>query len=384
MEVGCEFLIYPDGKYCCVVSSVTINSPMLTKIKSFTGSHLEGKSDIDVVIVLFQSTVVEYFPRGLHKHFPNLKELRITNCGLKIITRRDLVGLANLTELSLSDNKLTSLPNNLFADMKSLTVISFFNNKLERLSSKLLDPIDKTKLIRIDLDGNTEINAWFNINSGGIFTIGRLMRVIDKECLKPFESEDSEIRMNEFSKGIEELFVSKRFSDFIITVENKEFLVHKMVLAAQSSVFNAMFETDMEERKTNHTKIDEFTAGAFEKFLCYIYTGRIPDETDAVEVFRIAVKYQVSHLKIVCEMIILDNIDELNASEILILGDLYDSDDMKQLAFAEIRETNPEILLADFLIDHPLYVQQIIEAKKNLTKAQQKLEKVLQNHPGES
>lgn len=41
-------------------------------------------------------------------------------------------------------------------------------------------------------------------------------------------------------KKIEEQFVSGRFTDFLVQVDDKEFRIHKSILAERSPVFEAM------------------------------------------------------------------------------------------------------------------------------------------------
>lgn len=380
MQVDCLFK-YKEAldrtmKYFCIVQSVNINS-YLTNIKSFVGDHEVGKSNNEVEGISFEGTVVEYFPRRLDKHFPNLTSLRIVSCGLKVIRWKDLKGLEDLTELYLVGNQLKSLPNNLFTDMKSLKFIMLQSNKLQYLSSRLLDPIDKTQLRQLELSSNTRIDSYFNKNAA--YSLDTVMKIIDEKCLNVIEHDET-LKVN-FPKEIKELYGSKRLSDFTIIVGGREFFVHKIVLATQSSVFSVMFETDMQEKIKNQMIIEDMSVKAFDKFLCYVYTGKIPDVSDVWDVFTIAVKYNVENLKTVCETIILDNVDESNALEICCLAYLYDLEDIKLLAISELSSMFPELLLSHHFIENPSYVKRVIEAKYKIALAQQELDEILQNKP---
>lgn len=85
-------------EYGINVSSAIINEDS-AQITSFEGKHEEGKSNDDVVELVFDKTRVEYFPKKLTFFFPRLSSLHINNCLLKEISRQDLVGLALLSEL---------------------------------------------------------------------------------------------------------------------------------------------------------------------------------------------------------------------------------------------------------------------------------------------
>lgn len=85
-------------------------------------------------------------------------------------------------------------------------------------------------------------------------------------------------------------------------VEDREFNVHKMVLAARSPVFAPMFKHDLAEKKDNVVNIPDCTAEAFEVFLHYLYCGSNENmsTSNVYNVYYAADKYQVDDLKEVC------------------------------------------------------------------------------------
>lgn len=95
MDIDCQFGFNQYEMYSCFVTSAVITNPFHV-IKLFKGVHLDGKSNEDIILISFDKTNVEYFPRDLHKHFPNLKRVYISECGLKEILRWDLKGLCGL------------------------------------------------------------------------------------------------------------------------------------------------------------------------------------------------------------------------------------------------------------------------------------------------
>lgn len=66
-------------EYGINVSSAIINEDS-AQITSFEGKHEEGKSNDDVVELVFDKTRVEYFPKKLTFFFPRLSSLHINNC----------------------------------------------------------------------------------------------------------------------------------------------------------------------------------------------------------------------------------------------------------------------------------------------------------------
>lgn len=106
----------------------------------------------------------------------------------------------------------------------------------------------------------------------------------------------------------------------------------------------------------------------------FIYTGIIPDDTNAMELFALSSKYDIQALKSYWEKIIIKNIDETNALEIFTLGHLHDSEEMKKLAFKEIKKLFPSKKLPDDLIDDPERLKEIVEAGVTLKRKIQEAE----------
>jgi len=65
------------------------------------------------------------------------------------------------------------------------------------------------------------------------------------------------------------------FSDVTLVARSKEFKAHKVILAVQSSVFRAVFESEMMEGKSNRVEIDDREEEIMEEMLTFIYTGLI-------------------------------------------------------------------------------------------------------------
>jgi Leucine-rich repeat (LRR) protein len=375
MELECKFGTKAfDGVqfYTCIVNEASITEPY-TKIKEFIGEHHPGKSNDDVESIKFLSTTVHYVPRGLDKIFPALKKLIIYKCGLKSITRDDLKGLEIL---DLRRNQLKWLPSNLFAGMTNLKQISFYDNKLERVSSKLLEPIASNSLEFVDFRRNTKIDAYFGPEYEGIENLRELMEIIDDNCEKPdYEEMLGDVDdAQDFKNGFKEFWETKNFSDFIIVVESKEFAVHKIVLAATSSVFTTIFLNDMKETQTGKMEIEDFTADVVEGMLKSMYTGEVQDEKHAMDLFAIAAKYEVKNLKRVTEHQILRNLDASNALEVFGLGHLHNSNVLKRYGFAVIQSMFPEEDLPDSLMEKPEELREIVEVVRKIEEAQAELQ----------
>lgn len=184
--------------------------------------------------------------------------------------------------------------------------------------------------------------------------------------------------VNNFAAGFKELWESKTYSDFIITAgpldDPIEFKVHKCVLGIQSSVLAAAFKNPMKESQEGKMHIEEFSAESVKEFLDFMYTGEVSSDTQAMDLFAIAAKYDVGHLKLITEKIVLRNISDSNAIEVFGLGHLYNSEELQQAAFEAIKKMFPELNLQSSLISTPVKLKKLVEARRGRDRKKQDAE----------
>jgi speckle-type POZ protein len=117
-------------------------------------------------------------------------------------------------------------------------------------------------------------------------------------------------------------------SDVNFNIGGREFPAHKLILAARSEVFDAMFKHQMKENSTNQIKIEDIDPEVFQKLLRFIYTGRVSTatmEAMAVGLFVAADKYLLSGLKNECENYLLHDMSPDNCIELLLNSNLMNS-----------------------------------------------------------
>ena len=134
------------------------------------------------------------------------------------------------------------------------------------------------------------------------------------------------------------LFVSDiRFSDVVFYIRGREFPAHKIILAARSPVFLAMFE-EAQEHVGKHTKsqrieIKEIEPETFLQTLKYIYTGRVDNiDSMAAPLLAAADKYALKQLKNICEESLIRNMNSANVGSIYMLADVHSAEDLKKEA----------------------------------------------------
>lgn len=378
MEIICSYLTCsgPDNNsLTCYMHSIENKSVGLTSKYAYLP---RGKTERDVKSLYIRYTILypdfklETFPVRIGELYPRLKAIYIGSCGLKALKREDLDGLEELETLFVRENYLTSLPSDLFIGKKNIKRISFRRNNLEVLSSQLLKPIPGDNLILADFRDNTKINDYYKPGDADAISLEQLMDKIDAQCDQPKEDRipfTNVDHKNEMALGMIGCWKSGLFTDFaIVTKDQKVFKVHKAVIAIQSDVFAKMLEVDMSESKSGQMTIPDFDSVVVDQFVGYLYTGEIPDETHAMELFSLATIYDVPKLRSLCERIILNNITEANAREIFSLGHLYSSAEIKQKVFETVKKMLSEKMLPENVTDDPEYFEQLLLEQKELQK----------------
>ncbi|CAL4152446.1 unnamed protein product, partial [Meganyctiphanes norvegica] len=99
-----------------------------------------------------------------------------------------------------------------------------------------------------------------------------------------------------------QLLMSKEMSDITIVIpgHDENFKVHRLILSMWSVVFQAMLFGPMAEGDT--ITLSEDPPEAFSWLLAYMYTGEteLPSVELALQVYLLANKYLLAHLKTVC------------------------------------------------------------------------------------
>ncbi|XP_023313625.1 speckle-type POZ protein B-like [Trichogramma pretiosum] len=116
------------------------------------------------------------------------------------------------------------------------------------------------------------------------------------------------------------------------TACGKEIPAHRIVLAAASSVFQAMFSHDMLENQSQSVDMIDISYEAAVEMLRYIYTGSVEtEELSAIaDLLAAADKYQLEGLKHKCEKILVSKLTAGNCVEILIIADKYSASSLKK------------------------------------------------------
>ena len=134
------------------------------------------------------------------------------------------------------------------------------------------------------------------------------------------------------------LFRSEFLSDCRIFCGKVEYPVHKVVLAARSPVFYAMFQHKMQEKETNEVKLDDAEPDIYLELLRFIYTDIVENvEQVALLLFGLAEKYDLKRLRGICASELARSISASSAIAILKLAELHNATDLAECALKFIK-----------------------------------------------
>jgi len=152
--------------------------------------------------------------------------------------------------------------------------------------------------------------------------------------------------------------------DLTIVVKDEEFRVHRLVLAAHSSVFLKMFEDNPNAKEL---KLVDCSLASLKAILQFIYERKFPsDDEDMVGLFNAAGRFDIKKLKDYTEQKLGQKVGESNAFEILVISNQFNSPTLKAKSFAEIKKMLPGREIKEDWIDQPEKIKKLIEAKRKM------------------
>ncbi|KAJ8386151.1 hypothetical protein AAFF_G00176590 [Aldrovandia affinis] len=140
--------------------------------------------------------------------------------------------------------------------------------------------------------------------------------------------------------GLCDLLENMKFVDCVLKIKDKELPCHRLVLAACSSYFKAMFQSDSEESKKREVVLENVEPGVMAMVLKYIYTSDISlTENNVQDIFMVANMFQIPSIFTVCISFLRGRLGLANCLAIFRLGLLLDC---------------PELAVAarDYVCDH--------------------------------
>jgi hypothetical protein len=141
---------------------------------------------------------------------------------------------------------------------------------------------------------------------------------------------------------------NQTLTDVTLQCQGKNFKAHKLILAAASPVFQAMFKEATTENGENNVNIQDINSNVFEVFLRYLYSDQV-DQLDEMylELFAAADKYDVQPLRDICIRHMATNISVDNGVEVLALAERHSIEPTKSLALQFLKTNFPDVVGTD-------------------------------------
>ncbi|XP_059171541.1 uncharacterized protein LOC131952738 [Physella acuta] len=116
-------------------------------------------------------------------------------------------------------------------------------------------------------------------------------------------------------ENTDNLLEENELLDYIVKVEDENFRCHRVILAASSHFFRALFRSNMKEEKEGCVTLSGMSAPTFQFILKSLYTGEVDLRSDNfIEVWQAADQLQVDFIvqnceDFACEVIALENFE---------------------------------------------------------------------------
>uniref|UniRef100_A0AC35TJW7 BTB domain-containing protein n=1 Tax=Rhabditophanes sp. KR3021 TaxID=114890 RepID=A0AC35TJW7_9BILA len=126
-------------------------------------------------------------------------------------------------------------------------------------------------------------------------------------------------------KDVSELLTGGKFYDFnIVTSEGEKISVHKAILSARCSYFEAFFDhSELKEITEGFVKYDDLTKETMWSILKYIYGIPLDACEKNMKVFAAADRFQLSDLKDISEQELVKSVNEKNVCDLLSFGQQF-------------------------------------------------------------
>lgn len=108
------------------------------------------------------------------------------------------------------------------------------------------------------------------------------------------------------------------FADVTVTVDGKEFHLHRLVLSAQSSFFRSMFTSNLKETYNRSIELKDVSAAVFQLLIGYIYHGTIKLRVEELQdTYEMADMYHLTSLFEECSRFLSRTVEVKNCLQVI-------------------------------------------------------------------
>jgi hypothetical protein len=380
MEIQCKFkmalfALSSEARrfYTCVMENQHLPVDENQKVR-FCGDHLAKpgyknklRENQDVESLQVMHCQLHQVPKYFVTHFKFISSLTINHCGLKEVTRESFPNFFHLQIVNLSHNELTFIPGDLFKDKSYyLRSIDISHNKLNIVESDLLQSVQPDNFKYINLSSNPNIDYTADIDSQNkLNQVNKDLFEIYKAAVinlkKELEAMSVKIAVT-LTDDVKSYLMDDDFKDFTVIVDGQNFKIHKMVLAARSSVFVQIIKNNPDAVELKMTDIPVETFG---EMLEFIYHDKLPMRADRLSLlFKAALKLDIQALKGAIIKKLGDVLSEENALDALELAVIHDIPELKAKAIEKIQPMFPSKELKIDSVEQCRALKMVLETMK--------------------
>lgn len=191
------------------------------------------------------------------------------------------------------------------------------------------------------------------------FAIGNTARI---------EPDDLEIPANMLSRDLATLVNHPQYHDVTFLVEGQQVYAWRGILCARSDYFRAMFEqVSWRESKSPEVEVTQISHHTFLAVITFMYTGEIDPSLlldDALQLLSAANRYILPRLKMLCERVIVRELNVDTVCSIFRLADLYQASFLTKACVQFLAEHYGEVSDLDDMIKSDTFVSCIISFLK--------------------
>lgn len=146
----------------------------------------------------------------------------------------------------------------------------------------------------------------------------------------------------EMFQSLNKMRESRSYTDVTLRVKGEVFHAHRIILAASSRYFDAMFSAGMKESSQTEVEVkaDDLTVEAFRLLLDFIYTSALPvTEANILDVLEAADQLEILSVVEKCSLFIMHNLtrDKLNLETRLKIYRVADRHNLTELREQSLR-----------------------------------------------
>nr|WEX30373.1 Kelch-like protein 6-A-3 [Carassius gibelio] len=154
--------------------------------------------------------------------------------------------------------------------------------------------------------------------------------------------------------GLQSLRLEDSLIDVTLIVQGQSFQCHRVVLAAASHYFRAMFCNDLREKHEENINIKGIDADTMRILLEYTYTSKVIITKDNVQrMLEAASLFQFPHIVDACISYLADVLHPDNCVGILLLADVHSLESLKAQVYTYIIQNFSQVADHDEILDLP-------------------------------